>query len=273
MQEHEYIYEQGYLPVRDTEQENNQEISRTETGTQKDEQIHDEVVIEDLDEKNTRNARLWPGRLTVLALLLSFLALLAALWLPGTLLSAPDQLLPVSFLQMLADHRILVLAVPALGLVLSYARLRALTAAIMAVPERRLDERQKMLRDQAHRSAFTIIKAACVVIPAAFLLPHLPWFNQPTPAAPVGMPAAVIYGGPTWQFNANGLPLDTAIQPGSIDRIILFKMHPFYMQPPAPAITPASGPELAIATALLLVGLLLVVSALPMAVLAWKGNE
>lgn len=223
------------------------------------------VEIEDVEEEEGQRLSRWPARLLVGALLASFLLCLAALWFSGTLLSAPDQLLPVAFLQMVAAYRLLVMLVPAACLIICYGFLRSFTREIMAVPERYLDERQKMLRDQAHCSAFKIIKFACLLISCGFLLSHLPWFNQPAPGvAPVRFYAVPSYTGTVHILNAT-LIKDYRGSPASL----VWMMD----QAIGPVIVPATTVEIILAGVLLLLCLLLSVSALPMAVLAWKGRR
>jgi hypothetical protein len=202
---------------------------------------------------------------------LSLLASLAALWLSSTLISAPDQILPLAFLQILAANRVLVLSVPAVCLVVCSFALRSLTGEIMAVPERRLDERQKMLRDQAQRSAFKIIKFASVLIPVGFLLPHLPWFS-PSPTPVVG------------EMAASYISIDADGNPGSFIKVASFRgfhwrggfgitfIVPGQTSGAAQLLQSASGLEIALAGGVLLLTLLLLFSALPKAVLAWKGK-
>src|SRR5215469_17015996 len=137
----------------------------------------------DEDEWTPQQPRLWLHRSLVIALSLSFLASLVMLWLTGTLLGGADQLLPSSLLQVVVDHRVVALVIPFACLIACYGALRRLTGEIMAVPERYLDERQKAMRDQAHRPAFTIIKLSCFVIPALLLAQYLPWFH-PSPTWP-----------------------------------------------------------------------------------------
>jgi len=233
--------------------------------------------IAEIDEIQGRRASLKLGRFLVLTLIFCFLASLAALWFSGTLLSAPDHALPTSFLQTLAAHRVLLLIVPVACLVVCYGALRSLTGEIIAVPVRYLDERQKMLRDQAQRSAFKIMKFACLLIPLGFLVPHLPWFNAPPAAAPV-VPVfmSVIYTAPgsiTWvaEPSARSITLHTVAQQLHFQLIqpTLLWHDPFGV---VPAIVPASTAEVALAGVLLLLCLFLLLSALPMAVLAWKGE-
>lgn len=233
--------------------------------------------IAEIDEIQGRRVSLKLSRFLVLTLIVCFLTSLAALWFSGTLLSTPDQVLPTSLLQVLAAHRVLLLIVPVACLVVCYGALRSLTGEIVAVPVRYLDERQRMLRDQAQRSAFKIMKFACLLIPLGFLVPHLPWFDAPPVGAPVA-PAFVSVistspGSITWvaEPSARSVTLYTAVQ----------QIHFQLMQPAlswrdpfgaASAIVPASMAEIALAGALLLLCLFLLISALPMAVLAWKGE-
>ncbi len=226
---------------------------------QENEQIHQ---INEIDEVQSRHIALWPCRLLVVAFFCSFLACLVALWFSGTLLSAPDHLLPASFLQFIAAHRLPILIVPALCLTTCYGALCFLTREVMVVRERFLDERQKMLRDQAYHSAFKAIKLACLLIPCAFLLPHLPWFNSPshtsTPVATSHTTSYILIPAPD-------------ATPRSILIYILGQA-----QPHSPTITPVIAPttiaEAILAGGLLLLCLLIIASALPMAMLAWKGK-
>jgi len=277
MQEHEYVYEYapGLEPIqasgstRESEQLENvsgQELEPTDKLNSKE--IADEsfVLTDELEELRDQRATLRLGRGLVIGLGLSFLACLAAFWLSGTLLSAPDQIVPAAFLQMLAANRVIVLCVPVVFLVVCSAALRSLTAEIMAVPESRLDERQKMLRDQAHRSAFKLVKFSSVLVPIAFILPRLPWFNPPAPAGnfPEGItvfmadgnPLGMQNGGPQWHWY----------------RDYHFAVHLVTTGTSASPIQPANGLEIALAGGLLLISLLLMFSALPKAVLAWKGK-
>ena len=260
MHEHEWMYEHEY--------EHEREHGESEEGSKLGE---DAVEISDIDEAQARHISLGRCRLLVGAFYASFLACLAALWFSGTLLSAPDGFLSFSFLQFVATHRLLVLIIPAVILVVCYALLRHLTGEIMTTPERYLDERQKMLRDQAHRSAFKVVKLACVLIPGAFLLPHLPWFNQPAPVVPVTMgnpyPMYTIMLHQVPNITSQGIIWKAGTQPGAL--LITTIDQPFQN---ILRFAPATTTEIALAGGLLLLCLLLVASALPMTVLAWKGE-
>lgn len=288
MQEHEYMYEheheQTQHPLSESElTEDPSGHEREQVEEQGNGEIADQAVSEIdelMAEMRDRRVALRMGRCLVMGLVLSFLVCVATFWLSGTLLSAPTQLLPIDFLQMLAANRILVLCIPIVCLVACYLALRSLTAEIMAVPERYLDERQKMLRDQAHRSAFKLIKFSSVLIPIAFILPHLPWFNSPAPVA--AHPSITLVGRGITVFNSQGEPRFVTMILGPGPREVhwhLFGQQAFFpgesgMQPvpSAPLIQSASSLEIALAGGLLLVALLLIISALPMAALAWKGK-
>lgn len=274
MQEHEYIYEHGLAQVQSHDPGSASELSDGLTGQEpvraggpagKMVLAESGSQIEEREELRDRRATLRLGRGLTLVLAVSFLASLAAIWLSSTLVSAPDQLLPVEFLQMLADHRVLVLCVPVIGLVICYLALRSLTREIMVGPESRLDERQKILRDQAQRSAFKIVKFASVLVPVGFVLPHLPWFNASLVApVPLAFHVFASNNGPmaASYFQGRGGPhfkdAITVVVSSLVQKVSW--------------IQPASTSEVMLAGGLLLVCLLLMFSALPMAVLAWRGK-
>lgn len=271
MQEHEFIHEHEY----EDEQTHKREFAHEETPGEAEKV----ATLVEVDEAQMRHVSLWKCRLLVLAFYTSFLACLATLWFSGTLLSAPDGLLSPLFLQFIADHRLLVLSVPVAVLVACYLGLRHLTGEIMTVPERYLDERQKMLRDQAHRSAFKLVKLACLLIPCGFLLPHLPWPNHSTPVvtqAPIAYSMSlkndvIMANLRTIHFyNRSGVLLGSVSDP-SHGTVFSLRTMPV-TQVIYPTITPASTTEIAVAGGLLLLCLLLVASALPMTTLAWKGK-
>lgn len=133
-----------------------------------------------------------------------------------------------------------------------------------------------MLRDQAQRSAFKIVKFASLLIPVGFILPHLPWFN-PSPVTPFGL----FLQGNVTVYDAGGFPTRVHWIGGNPIRdvrwIPTLDSHPlaitYQIQTQTGLQVPAaSSLELALAGGLLLLTLGLIFSALPMAVLAWKGN-
>ncbi len=280
MQEHEFIceYEPGQgggYNAESTPEQTGEKPQRLETTG---ESAADALAIDEQEEAEIlqdQRAHRRLGRVLVAALTLSFLACLLAPWLSGTLLSAPDQLLPIDFLQILATYRVLVLCVPVICLIVCYAGLRSLTAEISTRPERLLDERQKMLRDQAQRSAFKIVKFASLLIPVGFILPHLPWFN-PSSVTPFGLSFqgnVTVYDAgkfPTYVHWVDANSIRDVRWPPAMGSHFLFitQVH----NQTGPQVPAASSLELALAGGLLLLTLGLIFSALPMAVLAWKGH-
>lgn len=277
-------------------------------------QEHQEVQIDETDDLEERRTPLWRDRLFVCAFLLSVCACLVALWFSGILVSAPpnqgwltvpsnatplfqswagriiasapNQGWPASFLQFVTMHRWLVLLIPAVCLLGCYGVLRSLTGEITAVPERHLDERQQMLRNQAHRSSFKLIKLACILIPACFLLLHLPGLNT-APTTPG--PYYTLMG--AYQFRPiiiTYLPLDNKVTSsadwqayqlvtsGTTSPINKLMRFASVIQPgdganlPMPPVTTA---DIVLAGGLLLLCLWLLISALPMCVLAWQGRR
>jgi hypothetical protein len=218
----------------------------------------------DEDEWRQRQSRPWLHCALVIALYFSFFTCLLTLWLSGTLLDGADQVVPSWLLQDMKDHRVVVLVVPFVLLVACYILLRSLTGEIIAVPERYLDERQKVMRDQAQRSAFKIMKLSCFVIPALLLLQYLPWFHQPL------QPPSVVVSSPSPFITVTSrLYTDKVVSPIAIHMRYWSARSVMYVQ----AATPANSAEIALAGVLLLLSLLLLFSALPMSVLAWKGKR
>jgi hypothetical protein len=115
-------------------------------------------------------------RLLTIGLYLSYLACLAGLWLISALPGQTHILFPTIFG---------LLFVPLFVLCACYIRLRRITGKIMQMPERKLDERQRLVRDRAHRMAYRIIAVLCVAI-LAYLCIH----NMLVTASPPPTPAA-----------------------------------------------------------------------------------
>ena len=222
---------------------------------------HQHIMSENLDSLPTRQVPLWFCRLLVIVLTLSFVAFLVTLWLSGTLTSIPDQWSSITFIQFLGAHRLPALALPVVCLVVCYFALRHLTGEILAVPERYLDERQRMVRDQAHRSAFKLIKASCVLLPLVLVLVKLPSWLQPAPA-PTPL---LLY---TIAFSVSRSPLSQIVS-SSQQFPLRLMVHYVNFLPVIPSPTPT---EIILSACLLLLSLFLVASALPMFVLAWKGK-
>src|SRR5579859_6849265 len=128
-------------------------------------------------------------RLCVLGLYGSFFGCLVALWLTGTLFGHVYQILPDWLMQVIVGNRYLILVAPLVCLIGCYAGLRYQTGEIMACPERFLDERQKMIRDRAHRSAYKVMKLGALLVPLAICAGAM--FLPARTPAPVPAPVRV----------------------------------------------------------------------------------
>ena len=99
-------------------------------------------------------------RLLVIALCLSYLACIAGLWFIGDVLGSPRDILG----QQIGNGRFVMLVVPLAVLCVCYLRLRRIMGEIMELGGKKLDERQRLVRDQAHRTAYKIIAVLCLGI-------------------------------------------------------------------------------------------------------------
>ncbi|HLJ34478.1 MAG TPA: hypothetical protein VKU38_12530 [Ktedonobacteraceae bacterium] len=150
-----------------------------------------QVSLFELDEPFEQKSALICCRLLVLGLYLSFLACLTGLWLTGNSFGSPGQLLPGGIANFIASRPAIVLLVPLASLLGCYFLLRHITYDIIAWPERFLDERQKMVRDRAHRNAYKLVKVACLLIPLYLCLHAVFWTAQTPAPAPAQVPAPI----------------------------------------------------------------------------------
>jgi hypothetical protein len=97
-------------------------------------------------------------RILVIALYLSYLACIAGLWFVGDVLGSQNDILG----QQIGNGRFVLLAVPLAVLCVCYLRLRRIMGEIMELSGKKLDERQRLVRDQAHRTAYKIIAILCL---------------------------------------------------------------------------------------------------------------
>lgn len=108
--------------------------------------------------------------LTIAVFYLSFAASLAMFFLYWIMPIAIPAWLPARLIQIIEQNQLSLFLLPLVCLCLCYWALRSMTSDILACPEHYLDERQKMLRDQVHRSAYKFLKVVCFIIPAVILL-------------------------------------------------------------------------------------------------------
>ncbi len=230
-------------------------------------------------------------RFLVLALYLSFTACLLALWLTGSIIGDPGQLLPAWLMHTIESNRLSILILPLISLVACYFTLRHITGDIMGNPDRYLDERQKMVRDQAHRSAYRLVKLACLLIPLAFFLHsmlgagHAPVpaqhpagmvidrdikvFYQVTSDAPIQIVSSThsnLYHVFNQQANAVG-PIYWLIRPEPLTFTI---QQPAVVPPVSPTVWPNDPTSIGLFYGVLLLCLFLMVTVLPMSIVAWK---
>jgi hypothetical protein len=221
-----------------------------------------------------RHPKMLLRRFLVIAFYLSFVACLAALWFTNILQTNSGPFWDLGFLHMLWVNRFFVLGVPIACLLTCYGLLRHLTSEIMTVPERYLDERQRMVRDRAHRSAFQLLKLMGLLVPACLFVPYLPWFQSAPPTSVSISPLVSFYVDSI--LDTSILPLKGPAISGGEPHGILFSLHSNLLAISDLSPTQTSGPDstdIMFVGGILLFSLFLLLSALPMSVLAWKGEN
>jgi hypothetical protein len=207
-------------------------------------------------------------RLLIVVLCLSYLACLAGLWLIGSFPGQAHAVLPGIF-GLGQNMRFALLAVPLVGLCASYFRLRHLTGKIMQLPERKLDERQRMIRNRAHRIAYRIITMLCLAILAYICVHSMLLSATPptitggvTPAAPthIEFPSKIAHA------FIEVTPLKVAQQNG----ILYWGIKPEVQNTPAAPSPSIDLVNLGLYYGLFLVTMVLIVKTLPTAVIGWK---
>ncbi len=234
--------------------------------------IHDyQHIYEEEESMSGRQPRMLLRRSLVIALYVSFLACLASLWAAGILPDNPVAIWQPVMLQHLAQHRLLVLGLPFLCLVLCYGFLRQLAGEIMTGAERHLDERQRLLRTQTHRTAYQLTRVVVLLVPALFFLAYIPWFlpqSSPPPVFalhPSRLQLIDSVNTVQGQFASHLVLLK--VTASSLDAQIAFVVND------APTPTQPGAGDLALAGGLLLVALFLLISALPLSVFVWRGES
>jgi len=225
-------------------------------------------------------------RLLIVVLCLSYLACLAGLWLIGNFPGQAHAVFPAIF-GLGQNTRFALLVVPLVGLCASYFRLRHLTGKLMQLPERKLDERQRMIRNRAHRVAYRIITVLCLAV-LAYICIHSLLLSATPPTATGGViPAAPAH------IAAFPRPV---IGGGSSIRELPNKIAPAYIEVPPLKVTLQNSPvywywwaaksgvrntpaassssinlvNLGLYYGLFLVTMVLIVKTLPTAVIGWK---
>jgi hypothetical protein len=86
--------------------------------------------------------------------------------------NAPKQAFDVFWLSF-GQSRFSLIILPLLALVACYFSLHHITGDIMGWSVKKLDERQRMVRDQAHRYAYKIIALLCLFAPIYLIIQNL----------------------------------------------------------------------------------------------------
>jgi hypothetical protein len=220
-------------------------------------------------------------RLLIVVLCLSYLACLAGLWLIGNFPGQAHAVLPGIF-GLGQNTRFALLAVPLVGLCASYFRLRHLTGKIMQLPERKLDERQRMIRNRAHRIAYRIITMLCLAI-LAYICVHSMLLSATPPATTGGVTNALISAFPRpvmWEaISIQGVPgkvipayIQITPQQVALQNSIVYwrRAKPELQNIPAAPSPSIDLVNLGLYYGLFLVTMVLIVKTLPTAVIGWK---
>jgi hypothetical protein len=117
------------------------------------------------EERSRRTER----RLLVIVLCLSYIGCLATLW---YIWNAPRQAFDAFWLSF-GQTRFSLIILPLLLLGSSYFSLLRITGDIMGWGVKKLDERQRMVRDQAHRYAYKIIALLCLFTPIYLIIQNM----------------------------------------------------------------------------------------------------
>jgi len=214
-------------------------------------------------------------RLLIVVLCLSYLACLAGLWLIGNFPGQAHAVLPGIF-GLGQNTRFALLAVPLVGLCASYFRLRHLTGKIMQLPERKLDERQRMIRNRAHRIAYRIITMLCLAI-LAYICVHSMLLSATPPATTGGATNALISAFPRPVISELPSKIARAFTEVTPQKISLQNgiVHWWIVKPELRNTPAAPSPSIDLVNlglyyGLFLVTLVLIVKTLPTAVIGWK---
>lgn len=125
-------------------------------------QTPNEFIAEEFSGRTKRH-------LLVIGLFLSYVACLATMW---YIWNAPGQAFDTFWLSF-AQSRFTLLILPILILCGFYLSLHHITGNIIGWGSKNLDERQRMVRDQAHLSAYKIIALLCLLMPLYLILQNM----------------------------------------------------------------------------------------------------
>ena len=208
--------------------------------------IPDELIAE---ERPIRTKR----RLLVIGLFLSYVTCLATMW---YIWNAPRQAFDTFWLSF-AQSRFTLIILPILILCGFYLSLYHITGNIIGWGLKNLDERQRMVRDQAHRSAYKIIALLCLLMPLYLILQN--------------MLTSSLSSSISYDVRLNLVPKMTLMKLQKSNGVVLWTLQPA-SPPQEQSIFIARNAVLnqGIYYCLFLLILALIVWTLPRAIIAWK---
>ena len=217
-------------------------------------------------------------RLLTIGLYLSYLACLAGLLLIGNVLGQAHAVFPdiLGLAQKSESMRFALLIVPLFVLCVCYLKLRRMTGKIMQLPERKLDERQRLVRDRAHRIAYRIITVLCLAILAYACLHSLILTASPPPT-PVSSQTAYVQ--PAFigivKGDAQAMTLDQAAHGTTwvsipAQRPVLIYRAGIYQSTPPVSAMPTDLLGMGLFYGLFFLIMVLIVRTLPTAIIGWK---
>jgi hypothetical protein len=222
-------------------------------------------------------------RVLVIALCLSYLACIAGLWFIGDVLGSSHDILG----QQIGNGRFVLLVVPLAVLCVCYLRLRRIMGEIMELSGKKLDERQRLVRDQAHRTAYKIIAILCLGILLYFgIHSMLVAANPPAPATATIHTKAISHAVNVIVVSGTGNSHMSyaVLTKQAVGRISLSQTKdtlqwivissPFTSDVPRQIVAPTTPPidlfGLGIYYSLFFLTVVLIVATLPKAIIAWK---
>lgn len=203
-------------------------------------------------------------RVLVLGLCLSYMACLVGLGFAGTLFGQPIEF-----------ARFALVMVSLVVLCTCYFRLRSMTGKLVELPENYLDERQRMIRDQAHRIAYRIVMVVCLGILIYFCVQSM-LMAAALPLAPtfvLGSPVHIsTLVSPSQVVGANSAIKLIVIQQTSSNQMMWHLVDGVVVarQAQTPMIPGGDLFGLGIYYAMCIVTIFLVIRTLPTAIIGWK---
>jgi hypothetical protein len=214
-------------------------------------------------------------RLLTIGLYLSYIACLAALWLISALPGQTHAFFPDIFglANQSESIRFSLLVVPLFVLCACYFGLRRMTGKIMQLPERNLDERQRLVRDRAHRIAYRIIAVLCLVT-LAYICIHNMLVTASPPPTPAVSEAPYVQTAFSYIFvNKDLETLSIVPKQGVLWSITSHQPNLVvlvHQSAPAVSAVPTDLLGLGLLYGLFLLTMILIVKTLPTAIIGWK---